>query len=112
MITDFYEDVTIEGEKEFEDVFGKVKDGYVFQTTLKCVYSDNGKKYTSTLVRKVYFDTLITKVTYSKTDKELSDDGSVKRKGDKKNEEISYSISYKTNQTIVKSNFSEYPIVG
>lgn len=105
---DFYSSYDVEDD-EFKHVFGKIDDQYVWRTTYKCKYNDGGVEYTSKLVRNVYFDTLVRKVTLELTDKELNDNGKVKRGGDKRTYEVSHSIEYKTNQTIVKVDFSEYP---
>ena len=105
----FYEGVLTSDEK-FEHLFGETKNGYIFKTTFTCVYTDRlGNRYSSKLVREVYFDTMIREVKYKITDKEVDANGETVKSGKTKSYIAGYKIEYNTNQALVKLNFSEYP---
>lgn len=110
MLRDFYNNVSVTSG-EVKHIFGKVEDGYIWKTTYECTYSENGTIYSSKLVREVYFDSMVKKVVYEKTDKELNAEGKVKRKGITRKFDVTLNITYSINQSILETNFSEYPSV-
>ena len=107
ILDNYYAGLAIE-EGEFTNVFGVVGELYVWKTTYTCKYQKDGVKYTSTLVRDIYFDTDIKEINLEILDNEVDDEGKVKSKGDEKTLKINHKFEYKTNHAIVKSDFSEF----
>lgn len=96
-------------EGKFVNAYGVENGQYVWKITYTCKYEEEDKQYTSTLVRKVYFDDeAIRSVSYDKQDKELNNKGKVKWFGATKKIEMNYDIEYKTNKLVVETDFSGY----
>lgn len=111
--SDFYLATWSVSEEEFKHTFGETKDGYVWETKYTCVYIEKEARFSSELTRKVYFDNLgVQKVVIEKTDRQIDETGKRVSKGTKKTFNLDYEIKYDTNQTIVKTDFSEYPSIG
>lgn len=97
---------------EFKHVFGELSGKTVWRTTYTCEYEYNGVKYAGEYVRDVYFDATIDKVTVKIADKEVGSNGKTVRNGKSRKVEIEYNIEYKTNQSLLKTDFSEYPAIA
>lgn len=96
----------------FTHVFGKLDGKTVWRTTYTCIYEYNGVRYAGEYVRDVYFDDTVEKVTVEINDKEVDASDKVIRKGKSRKVDIEYNVEYKTNQSLVKTDFSEYPAIA
>lgn len=107
-----YSGFNIVNEEGFEHEFGTLKGRIIWRTTYKCTYEYDNAKYAGEYVREVSFDTEIREVSVKINDKEVNAEGKAVRKGKKRSVEIEHNIEYKTNQSLIKVDFSEYPSIS